>query len=195
MSNLDILYYSNQCPNSRKLLDYITKNGLIDQLNCICIDKRTTDPTTGQLYVERDNGKYIMIPPNIHAVPALLIAKENYRTVYAKDIITYLDPIVSAKISRATGMNGEPIAISITNGAFYSDVSSDKYTYYNGRISDTMSNYSITNHIEQMRISTPAENYKSSKMVPDEGMMLVDTMQQERNADMQQQKPQNLFGF
>ena len=195
MSSLDILYYSNQCPSSRKLLDYISKNGLIDQLNCICIDKRSTDPTTGQLYVQRDNGKFIMIPPNVHAVPALLIAKDNYRTVYANDIITYLDPVVSAKISRATGVNGEPTAMALPNGPFYNDVSSDKYTYYNGRISDTMSNYSVSNHMDQMRISTPAESYKSSKMVPDEGMQLMDSLQQERNADMQQQKPQNVFGF
>jgi hypothetical protein len=191
MSNMDILYYSNQCQHSRKLLDYISKNSLIDQLNCICIDKRTTDPATGQLYVQRDNGKYIMIPPNVHAVPALLIAKDNYKTLYANDIVNYLNPIVSAKISRATGVNGEPVA----NSAFYSDVSSDKYTFYNGRISDTMSNYSITNHIDQMHITTPAETYKSNKMIPDEGMKLMENLQQERNADMQQQKPQNVFGF
>ena len=190
---MDILYYSNQCPNSRKLLDYISKNSLIDQLNCICIDKRTVDPNTGQMYVQRDNGKYVMIPPNIHAVPALLVAKDNYKTLYANDIITYLNPVVSAKISRATAINGEPVAMSLNAG--FSDVHSDKYTYYNGRISDTMSNFSVSNHMDQIRIPTPAETYKSGKMVSDEGMKLMDTMQQERNSDMQQQKPQNMFGF
>jgi hypothetical protein len=190
--NLDILYYSNQCPNCKKILDYISKNCLIDQLNCICIDKRTTDSKTGQIYIQRDNGKLIMLPPNVHAVPALLIAKQNYKTIYAGDIVTYLEPVVSAKISRATITNGEPMAMSFT---YNSDVSSDKFTYYNGRISDTMSNYSITNHMEQMQIPTPAESYKSNKMIPDEGMQLMDTMQQQRNLDMNQQKPQNPFGF
>jgi hypothetical protein len=190
--NLDILYYSNQCPNCKKILDYISKNGLIDQLNCICIDKRTTDPKTGQMYIQRDNGKFIMLPPNIHAVPALLIAKQNYKTIYAADIVTYLEPVVSAKISRATVANGEPIAMQFTSNT---DVSSDKFTYYNGRISDTMSNYSITNHMEQMRIPTPAESYKSNKMVSDEGMQLMDSLQQQRNLDMNQQTQQTPFGF
>ena len=188
---MDILYYSNQCPSCRKVLDYISKNCIIDQLNCICIDNRSTDPKTGQIYVQRDNGKYIMIPPNVHAVPTILVAKENYKTIYSNEIITYLEPLVSAKISRATAMNGEPIAMSLGN----SDISSDKYTYYNGRVSDTMSNYSIANHMDQMRIPTPAESYKSSKMVSDEGLQLVDSLQQQRNSDIQQQKPQNLFGF
>jgi hypothetical protein len=192
MTTLDILYYSNQCPNCRKVLDYISKNGMIDQLNCISIDKRTTDPNTGQIYIQRDNGKYIMLPPNVHAVPALLISKENYRTIYAGDIVTYLEPMVSAKITRATYINGEPVAMTFGS---HSDVSSDKFTYYNGRLSDTMSNYSITNHMEQMQIPTPSENYKSSKMVPDEGLQMVDTLQQQRNADMNHQKPQNPFGF
>uniref|UniRef100_A0A6C0HZW8 Glutaredoxin domain-containing protein n=1 Tax=viral metagenome TaxID=1070528 RepID=A0A6C0HZW8_9ZZZZ len=190
--NLDILYYSNQCPNCKKILDYISKNGLIEQLNCICIDKRTVDPKTGQLYIQRDNGKFIMLPPNVHAVPALLIAKQNYKTIYAADIITYLEPVVSAKISRATVANGEPMAMQFTSN---SDVSSDKYTYYNGRISDTMSNYSIMNHMEQMQISTPAESYKSNKMVSDEGMQLMDSLQQQRNLDIKQQSQQTPFGF
>jgi len=192
MTTLDILYYSNQCPNCRKVLDYISKNGMIDQLNCISIDKRTTDPNTGQIYIQRDNGKYVMLPPNVHAVPALLISKQNYRTIYARDIVTYLEPMVSAKITRATSINGEPVAMTFGS---HSDVSSDKFTYYNGRLSDTMSNYSITNHMEQMQIPTPSENYKSSKMVPDEGLQMVDTLQQQRNADMNHQKPQNPFGF
>lgn len=192
MSNLDILYYSNQCPNSRKVIDYISKNSLIEQLNCICIDKRSTDPKTGQIYIERENGKFIMLPPNVHGVPAILIAKQNYRTIYGGDIITYLEPLVSAKISRTTAVHGEPLAMSYN---ISSDVSSDKFTYYNGRQSDTMSNYSITNHIEQMRIPTPAEDYKSNKIVSDEGMQLMDAFQQKRNADIQQKQPQNMFGF
>jgi hypothetical protein len=190
--NLDILYYSNHCPNCKKVLDYISKNGLIEQLNCICIDNRTIDGNTGQIYVQRDNGKFIMIPPNVHAVPALLVAKQNYKTIYANEIVTYLEPVVSAKISRATFTNGEPMAMSFLSS---SDVSSDKYTYYNGRISDTMSNYSISNHMEQMRIPTPAESYKSNKMVPDEGMQLMDTLQQERNLDMNKSGQNTPFGF
>jgi hypothetical protein len=165
---------------------------MIDQLNCICIDKRTTDPKTGQIYIQRDTGKFIMLPTNVHAVPALLIAKQNYKTIYAGDIVTYLEPVVSAKILRATGTNGEPMAMSFSKS---SDITSDKYTYYNGRISDTMSNYSIENH-DHVRIPTPAESYKSNKMVPDEGMQLMDTLQQQRNLDMNQQTPQqNPFGF
>jgi len=58
-----------------------------------------------------------------------------------------------------------------------------------------MSNYSISNHMEQMQISTPAESYKSNKMVPDEGLQLVDTLQQQRNLDMNQSSQQTPFGF
>ena len=43
---MDILYYSNHCPNSQKVIQYIAKFGLIDKLNAICIDKRSVDSNT-----------------------------------------------------------------------------------------------------------------------------------------------------
>ena len=74
---MDILYYSNHCPNCHKVLHLISRAGLIDKLNAICIDKRTIDPQTGQIFIQLENGKKIMLPPNIQSVPALLVVKET----------------------------------------------------------------------------------------------------------------------
>jgi hypothetical protein len=84
--SMDVLYYSNYCLHSKKILQYLAKEGLTNQLNCICIDRRTRDPKTGQIYITLENGKQLMMPPNVHSVPAMLLVKENFRVILGEEI-------------------------------------------------------------------------------------------------------------
>ena len=87
---MDILYYSNHCPNSQKVIQYIAKFNFIDKINAICIDKRSIDKVSGQVFVQLENGKKIMLPPNVHSVPALLIVKNRSFLFFAR-----IDPKIS----------------------------------------------------------------------------------------------------
>ena len=42
---MDILYYSNYCKHSQKLINILTKNNMSDKISFICIDKRKKDHT------------------------------------------------------------------------------------------------------------------------------------------------------
>ena len=110
---MDILYYSNYCPNSKKVLQYVTKYGLIEKINSICIDKRITNPNTGQVQIELENGKKVLMPPNVQYVPALLIVAKKYSAIFGGEIIKYFEPYVTKKIEEATHSNGEPVGITL----------------------------------------------------------------------------------
>ena len=48
---MDILYYSNYCPHSQKVLQTLVKGNMSDKISFICIDKRVQDPKTNQTYI------------------------------------------------------------------------------------------------------------------------------------------------
>ena len=91
---MDILYYSNYCPHSQKLLQYITKKNLIEKLNCICVDKRVRDNNNNQMYIVLENGKRVILPPNVSSVPSLLQVKKNYSVLQGIDQIIPVDVYV-----------------------------------------------------------------------------------------------------
>jgi hypothetical protein len=89
---MDILYYSNFCRHSQRIVQYLVKNNLKDKLNFICVDKRVKDPKTNQTHVVLENGNKVLLPPNVHAVPSLLLIKENYRVISGDDIVHFFQP-------------------------------------------------------------------------------------------------------
>jgi len=198
---MDILYYSNYCPNSKKVLEYISKNGFVEHLNCICIDRRSIDPHTGQMMIHLENGKSVMMPPGIHGVPAMLILKENYRCIYAQEIIAYLNPMISKKISKQTIQNGEPIATPLAFSSGGTNIVSEKFTYYNATPDEYMAkgngehrqlyNYVKADHGNELSIQTPPDSYRPDK-VDEETMQ---NFQEKRNEEVQQERAVGPFGF
>ena len=198
---MDILYYSNFCPNSKKVIEYVSRHGLIEHLNCICIDRRSTDPQTGQVLIHLENGKCVLMPPGVHGVPAMLIVKENYRCIYARDIIGHLDPIVSKKITKQTIQNGEPVATPLAFSSGGTNIVSEKFTFYNVSSDEYMAkgkgehrqlyNYVKADHGNELTIHTPPDSYRPDKV--DEQSM--QTYQEKRNEEVKHETPVNPFGF
>ena len=200
---MDILYYSNHCPHSQKVIHFISRqSGLIDKLNAICVDRRKIDPNTGQTSIQLENGKLILLPPNVHSVPCLLVVKNNYRALFGKDIIPYFQPSVNEANAIAQQNNGEPIGTALLPSSAGVSIMSEPYTLYDLSPDDLsaksqstkrpMYNYvSATNH-QPYSIPTPPDTYRPDKVDPS---LTLESLEQKRNFEVSNGAPSTPFGF
>ena len=195
---MDILYYSNYCKHSQKVLQVLSKTNITDKISFICIDKRSRDPKTNQLYINLENGSKVIMPPNIHSVPALLLVKKNYQVIYGGDeIVQHFQPYITSLNNEATHMNGEPMGY-ILGDNYSSNIVSEQYTYYNMSPEELSSkgkggmrqmyNY-VSANIDTLAINTPPDTYRPDKL---SNNVTIDNLQKQRNEEMNvigQQKP------
>jgi hypothetical protein len=186
-----ILYYSNFCEHSKKLLQTISKSSIQKDIHFICIDKRTKD-TNGKIFIVMENGQKIIMPENVNRVPALLLLNQGYQVLYGETILQHLKPKQEVIVKKATQNNLEPMAFSFGSGG-YGDVVSDNYSFLdmdpealkatgNGGVRQ-MHNYVDLNYSDQ--ISTPVDEaeYKKTSKIP-EGLT-VEQLQEQRNSELQ----------
>ena len=187
---MDILYYSNYCKHSQKLIQTLVKGNLADKISCINIDKRKRDPKTNQLYIILENGSQVVLPPNVSSVPALLLIKHQYKVVFgSEDILKHFHPQLKAQNTLATRDNGEPMGFAL--GLTSANIVSEQYTLYSmtpdelsakGRGgSRQLFNY-VSAADELQLIETPPETYKPDKV---SNSVTIDTLQQKRMDDIQ----------
>ena len=86
-----ILYYSNFCEHSKKLLQALSKTQVSKDIHFICIDKRIKDEK-GKVHIVLENGQKIIMPENVSKVPALLLLNANYNVLYGDNIYNHLKP-------------------------------------------------------------------------------------------------------
>jgi hypothetical protein len=192
---MDIIYYSNYCKHSQKIIQFLVKNRLNDKLNFICIDKRRRDPKTGQIQIILENGSSVVLPPNIQSVPALILIKKSYQVILGDDIIKYFQNTVNENNDVSTQHNGEPRGFVLSNSFNGMNIISEQYTYYHMTPEElsakgkggmrNMHNYVNANH-EYCNINTPPENYKPDKL---SSSVTTETLQQQRNDEIPQPKP------
>jgi len=189
---MDVLYYSNYCKHSEKVIKFLSKGGLTNDINAFCIDKRTRDPKTNQTVILLEDGKKALLPPNLQSVPALLLINDNYKLILGDDIIKHFEPMMKEKLASADFGSGEPIGFAMQDfsGSTKSNIVSEQFTYYNltpeelsakgvgGR--RQMYNY-VTAKQDQKFIETPPDEYRPNKL--DENVT-VDSLQQQRNMDV-----------
>jgi hypothetical protein len=171
----NFLYYSNYCKHSQKIVQYLVKNCLTDNISFICIDQRKKDPVSNQTYVILQNGQKTLLPPNIHSVPSLLLVNDKFRVINGDDIIEYYKPTVENNNFQTNSVYGEPIAYELNNSGS-SFIKSEKYTFYNTRPEDLgvsgkgnmrqMHNYIKATH-DPFYINTPPDNYRPDKISND----------------------------
>jgi hypothetical protein len=187
---MDILYYSNNCKHSQNTIQFFVKNNLVDKLNFINLDKRRIDSVSGQVYVILEDGKEILLPPNVHSVPALLLVKENYRVIFGEDILKRYQASVDQEKELATHGNGEPMGFVL--GGLSTGVASESFTFFQATAEDLsakgsgglrpLNNYvSVRDESSQYTIHTPPETYKSQKLG---GEVTVDKLEQKRSAEI-----------
>lgn len=186
---MDILYYSNHCKHSQKVIQLLAKNNFNDKINFISIDSRFKDPVTNQTLIKLQSGKTVILPPNVHSVPSLLLVSQQYRVLFGDEIIRHYMPTIENQNKAATGENGEPSAYMLNSTSGLS-VTSEQYTYYNmtpeelsskgSGASRQMHNYVSASHIPTF-INTPDDSYKPDKIG---AAITIDTIKQSRNEDI-----------
>lgn len=186
---MDILYYSNYCKHSKKILQFFVNNNLTDQLNFICVDKRKQDPKTGQIYIILENGTQILLPPNVHSVPALLLVKQNYNVVLGDDILARFQEKIKTQNNDATLGNGEPMGVAL-DSVRIGTIISEQYTAYGASPEDLSTkgksgNRPLYNYVsansDGYSINTPPDTYRPDKV--SEGTT-IDSLQQLRNEEI-----------
>ena len=99
-----ILYYSNYCEFSKRLIPQITKSGNTNDMHFICIDKRIKGENN-KTYIILETGQKIIFPETITKVPALLLLNQGYKVLYYDDILRFLKPkeevLIKASLAKA----------------------------------------------------------------------------------------------
>lgn len=181
MSN--ILYYSNYCKNCKELLQEIAKSKVKDDIHFLCIDRRIKK--NGSYYIQLENGKEIILPPNITKVPSLLLLNRGNIVVSGMQVKKYILEKTNELNNNATNDNGEPTAFMIND---FKNIQSDNFSFLdqsndelsakgNGGLRQTH-NYVLVN--QASTIETPPETYKPDKI----GNMSLDEIRAKRNQDV-----------
>jgi len=187
---MDNLYYSNYCKHCKKVLDFLSKSGIAEKLNCICIDKRKRDPNTNQMLIHLDDGKQVLMPPNLSSVPALLLINKGYSLVLGSDIIQHYEPEVKKKLESANFGDGEPSSYTIQSSSGGSNIVSEQFTFYDMSPDELSAKGAggqrqLYNYVpvanSNNAINTPPDSYKPDKVSNE---VTIDTLQQQRNADV-----------
>jgi hypothetical protein len=184
---MDTLYYSNYCKHSQRILQFLVKGNLSKKLNFICVDKRQRDTNNNQLYICLENGQKVVMPPNIQSVPALLLAKQNYRVVLGDDIVTHFQPVVQQEGQRrASTYSGEPVGTSLMHSNGGMNIVSEPYTFFSLTPEElsakgTGGRRQMYNYVEASQdiisIPTPPDTYHADKVDKD---TTVGVLQQQR---------------
>jgi hypothetical protein len=179
-----ILYYSNFCEHSKKLLQGLSKTQLSKEIHFICIDKRVNDG--GKTFIVLENGQKTLLPPNIAKVPALLLLSDN-QILYGDNIYNYFKSKQEVVTKQVTQNNMEPSAFSLGGSGGFSGVTSDQYSFLdmepesmtakgNGGLRQ-MHNYVSLDQIDS--INTPAkEDNKGNGQ-----NMTIEQLQQQREQE------------
>jgi hypothetical protein len=187
---MDILYYSNHCKHSQNILRNLAKTSIREKACFICIDKRTRDQKNNQVYILLENGTKVIMPPNIHSVPALLLVKQNYRVIYGDEIMKHFQPHIMKDNDLATQRNGEPMAFQLSGSSGGTNIVSEAYTLYNMSPDELSAKgkggmRQLYNYVpvsdETTFIQTPPDTYRPDKL---SNSVTIDTLQQQRNEEI-----------
>jgi hypothetical protein len=191
-----ILYYSNFCEPSKKLLQTVSKTQNVNNIHFVCIDKRVKD-SNGKIQIILQTGQKLLMPENVTRVPALMLLNQNYKVVYGDDIYTHLKPQVAQQVKQATKNNMEPINFQDGFSAFSGfggGIVSDNFSFLDQSDSELsvkgegglrqIHNYVTLNESMNLSMKLPQDDfdYKGDKIK--EGETSVEALQRRREEDL-----------
>ena len=123
-----LLFFSNYCQHSKKLLNELIHKGILEKVELICIDDRYVKENI--TYIVLNNQQNMPLPPMIHSVPTLCILP-NHEILKGSQIIHYFIPISKTIEDEREKINIEPNPFDFANettGMF--GVSSDHFSFW-----------------------------------------------------------------
>ena len=178
----DILYYSNFCNHSKKVIQILSKTDLNKKFHFICIDNRIREEN--KTYIILPSGQKIIMPDNISRVPAIL-KLSDYSIIYGDDIYTYIKPQNDNITKQETRNNLEPFAFSFGSGSVTSDnfsfldMEPDSLTAKGDGGLRQMYNYASVDYNNQ--IYTPTEEFEYKKT---DNSLSIEQLEQKRKGDL-----------
>jgi hypothetical protein len=194
-----ILYYSNYCKSSNKVLQLLSKYDMKNQVHFVCIDGRINK--NGNTYAILPNGQEMVIPKNVTAVPSLLILNQQYNIISGfTDIMNFFQRNIDQQIKTATKNNNVPISTNADDGysafgGFGSGIVSDHFSFLdqddkdlstkgNGGMRQMHSYATINDTTFSQNISAKSDDDGGNK-IKDGDTSLLDRYKQERDRDLQ----------
>ena len=195
-----ILYYSNFCQHSKKLLQHVSKQTLSKDIHFICIDKR--ENINDKTFIILPDGEKIIMPENVTKVPAILLLNDSYKVLYGDSIYQFLSKMQLKNGSTQQNnqqnnqqknqqqqhlANSEPSCFSFSNSGM---ISSDNYSFLDMDADSLgtkgtggtrqMHNYVSLN--DTINIPTPSDefDYKTER----QGEMTMEAYQKQRDSDL-----------
>ena len=152
---------------NHKIISKISRSQIKE--GCILFVSTNEVGPHGKTVVILENGQKMLLPPTITKVPALLLVSRGYHVLFGNDIYRHLEPKEKIFNETATGMNGEPLAFSITEMAgasdcySYLDMTSDELSAKGSGGTRMMHSYVSLDHEDP--ITTPPEDMFQIKLV------------------------------
>ena len=179
-----ILYYSNFCSPSKKLIYDLGRSKIKEDIHFICIDNREKGEKNSTNIV-LPNGQKMLLPPTVIKVPAMLLLYQGNRVLFGKDIYTFLKPKMTNINNKATKMNQEPLAFSTYE---MGNTLSDNYSYLDLTATELSAKGTgglriLHNYVtldNSCSIETPPENYIPDKI----GEIDIGKIREERHKDI-----------
>jgi len=193
-----IIYYSNFCEHSKKLLQALSKTQITKDIHFICIDNRVKE--NGKIYIQLQNGQKIIMPENVTKVPALMLLNQNYKVLYGEEINQFFKPRQEATIKQVTHNNLEPMSFSLGGGGFgivsdqysFLDMDADSLTAKGDGGVRQMHNYVTLEYVDKINaVEEDTSNIKNANRITESE---IEKFQREREQDfsgMSQNRPIN----
>lgn len=181
---MNILYYSNHCPYSKKIINKLSKSIIKDEFNYISLDNRILK--NDSIFVKLRNGDEFEIEKTIDKVPALSLQSYGNRVIFGNEIIDF----ISIKEKETDNNNDlEPSPFSFYGGC--DNVVSDFYSYLDTPIQEFSASdgnagmtqiYSYATIDYNTYMNTPPDTYTPDKIGTNEN--LLETILENRNKDV-----------
>lgn len=185
-----VLYYSNYCENSKKLLVTLSSKNKTENIHFVCIDNRVTE-LSGVTNIIMEDGHQLILPPTVKCVPSLLLLDKGHQVISGNEIYTILLP-ETRDVKGILGDN-EPSAFKLGGGSM-TGVASDTFSFLDMSSDDLsakgqgglrqMHHYVTIDEVQP--IETPPDTYTSDKVASD---VTVDKIRAEREKDVPRRPP------
>jgi hypothetical protein len=176
-----ILYYSNYCDYSKQLIVNLREYKEYNSIHFINIDNRFSK--NNQTYVLLENQQTVLVPSFIDKVPSLLNIS-NHQVSFGNDIYK--------NITKNKEENSKTIDSDISEFSFgnykSNEVMSDQFSFYDQGSDEMlakgdgglrqMHRYVTLDYND--RITTPDEDYESSKIKEDDESVNLSKLQEQR---------------